>query len=90
MNWGLTDDMADGAFNCRFYGMDCAVGSAGRAIAPNCGFWFPGVVDVNARKAWALLAAGVLSYEVACRDGQLSHDSGSRASSRQRTTTGTV
>jgi hypothetical protein len=26
---------------------------------------------MNARQAWALLAAGVLGYEVACKDGQL-------------------
>jgi hypothetical protein len=26
---------------------------------------------MNARQAWALLAAGVLGYEVVCRDGQL-------------------
>ena len=26
---------------------------------------------MNARQAWALLAAGVVGYEVACRDGQL-------------------
>src|SRR6266436_7928562 len=26
---------------------------------------------VNARRAWAVMAAGVLGYEVVCRDGQL-------------------
>jgi hypothetical protein len=26
---------------------------------------------MNARQAWALLAAGVLGYEVVCKDGQL-------------------
>jgi hypothetical protein len=26
---------------------------------------------MNAKQAWAFLAAGVLGYEVACRDGQL-------------------
>jgi hypothetical protein len=26
---------------------------------------------MNARQAWALLAAGVLGYEVICKDGQL-------------------
>ncbi|HZA12361.1 DUF7427 family protein [Mycobacterium sp.] len=26
---------------------------------------------MNAKQAWALLAAGVLTYEVSCRDGQL-------------------
>jgi hypothetical protein len=35
------------------------------------GSWLPWVVDVNARQAWALLAAGVLGYEVVCKDGQL-------------------
>jgi hypothetical protein len=27
--------------------------------------------SMNARQAWALLAAGVLGYEVVCKDGQL-------------------
>jgi hypothetical protein len=27
--------------------------------------------SMNARQAWALLAAGVLGYEVICKDGQL-------------------
>jgi hypothetical protein len=35
------------------------------------GSWLPGVLGMNARQAWALLAAGVLGYEVVCRDGQL-------------------
>jgi hypothetical protein len=26
---------------------------------------------MNARQAWALLAAGVIGYEVACKEGQL-------------------
>jgi hypothetical protein len=26
---------------------------------------------INARQAWALIAAGVLGYEVVCKDGQL-------------------
>jgi hypothetical protein len=26
---------------------------------------------MNARQAWALLAAGVVGYEIACKDGQL-------------------
>jgi hypothetical protein len=26
---------------------------------------------INARRAWALLAAGVLGYEVVCKDGEL-------------------
>lgn len=26
---------------------------------------------MNARQAWALLTAGVLGYEIACKDGQL-------------------
>jgi hypothetical protein len=26
---------------------------------------------MNAKQAWALLAAGVLGYEVVCKDGQL-------------------
>jgi hypothetical protein len=26
---------------------------------------------MNAKQAWALMAAGVLSYEVLCKDGQL-------------------
>jgi hypothetical protein len=26
---------------------------------------------MNARQAWAMLAAGVLGYEVVCKDGQL-------------------
>jgi hypothetical protein len=26
---------------------------------------------LNAKKAWALMAAGVLSYEILCKDGQL-------------------
>jgi hypothetical protein len=26
---------------------------------------------MNARQAWALIAAGVLGYEVVCKDGQL-------------------
>jgi hypothetical protein len=30
-----------------------------------------GVVELNARQAWAVLAAGVVGYEVACKDGQL-------------------
>jgi hypothetical protein len=60
---------------------------------------------MNARQAWALMAAGVLGYEVVCKDGQLLSecvdewlvsrpiltrgDSGSGASSWQRST-GTV
>jgi hypothetical protein len=35
------------------------------------GSWLPWVVGMNARQAWALLAAGVLGYEVVCKDGQL-------------------
>lgn len=27
--------------------------------------------EMNAKHAWALLAAGVLGYEIACKDGQL-------------------
>jgi|GEM_PF-2060177 len=30
--------------------------------------WAP---PMNARQAWALIAAGVLGYEVVCKDGQL-------------------
>jgi hypothetical protein len=29
------------------------------------------VCEMNARQAWTLLAAGVLSYEMTCKDGQL-------------------
>lgn len=28
-------------------------------------------LKMNAKQAWAVLAAGVLGYEIACRDGQL-------------------
>ncbi len=28
-------------------------------------------LKINAKQAWVILAAGVLSYEIACRDGQL-------------------
>ncbi|OBJ44791.1 hypothetical protein A5630_15390 [Mycolicibacterium mucogenicum] len=28
-------------------------------------------LKMNAKQAWAVLAAGVLSYEIACREGQL-------------------
>ena len=42
----------------------------GRATS-DLGSWLPGAFGMNARQAWALLAAGVLGYEVVCRDGQL-------------------
>lgn len=33
---------------------------------------FPGWrLKMSAKQAWAILTAGVLSYEIACRDGQL-------------------
>ncbi len=28
-------------------------------------------LEMSAKQAWAILAAGVLSYEIACRDGHL-------------------
>lgn len=31
----------------------------------------PSVVRMNAKQAWALLAAGVFSYEIYCKDGEL-------------------
>jgi hypothetical protein len=31
----------------------------------------PSVVRVNAKQAWAVLAAGVFSYEIYCKDGEL-------------------
>lgn len=31
-------------------------------------------LEMSAKQAWAILAAGVLSYEIACRDGQLLSD----------------
>jgi hypothetical protein len=33
--------------------------------------FFSRAQPMNARQAWALIAAGVLGYEVACKDGQL-------------------
>ena len=35
------------------------------------GSWLPWVVGMNARQAWALLAAGALGYEVVRKYGQL-------------------
>lgn len=31
----------------------------------------PWRLNMSAKQAWVILAAGVLSYEIACRDGQL-------------------
>jgi hypothetical protein len=33
--------------------------------------FFSRAQPMNARQAWALIAAGVLGYEVVCKDGQL-------------------
>jgi hypothetical protein len=33
--------------------------------------FFSWAQPMNARQAWALIAAGVLGYEVVCKDGQL-------------------
>jgi hypothetical protein len=33
--------------------------------------FFSRAKSMNARQAWALIAAGVFGYEVACKDGQL-------------------
>jgi len=29
------------------------------------------VIDVNAKRAWGVIAAGVLAYELACKEGEL-------------------
>lgn len=29
------------------------------------------ILDVNAKRAWGVIAAGVLAYELACKEGEL-------------------
>jgi hypothetical protein len=40
-------------------------------MTTTCGAFLSRAHTMNARQAWALVAAGVLGYEVFCKDGQL-------------------